>query len=204
MRAGIADFLHYLLTPVARAPWSRRGPERKRRRRIPRVELLETRLTPSVTTNTPNTDDFQINLTGGDTVILSENNFKLDVVAAGQDLGLQPASSSYLKITINAANGIPDSIDLSGVSSNLADFVQLSTIVVNRDRTDTVNPGFGWSPVGTETINGQLFQDFTQGHVVLKMTSFTRLPQPHHRHRPRHPHHHHEARAGGVTHDFPG
>jgi hypothetical protein len=177
MRAGISDFLHYLVTQGAGAPRSRGRPERNRRC-VPTVELLETRATPSVTTNN-NPDDFQINLTGGDTVVLSEtDNRKLDVVGDGQDLEVQSAASAFVKITINAANGAADRIDLSGLSGTLADFVQLKTITVNIDRGDTVNRGSGWVPAGSEVVGGQRFQDFTEGGVTLRITDFTPLERP--------------------------
>jgi hypothetical protein len=177
MRAGISDFLHYLLTPGARAPRSRRRPERSRRCR-PTVELLETRATPSVTTNN-RPPDLQINLTGGDTLSVSVNDIpKLDVVGDGQNLEVQSAPSSLVSITINAANGAADSIDLSGLGNNFAALSQLKTITVNIDRADTVNRGSGWVPAGSEVVGGQRFQDFTEGGVTLRITDFTPLTPP--------------------------
>jgi hypothetical protein len=170
MSTRLSQLLEYLFAstpPGTRASRSRRP---GKNRRIPTLELLETRATPSVTWNN-NPADGQIDVTGGETVVVGESdNFKLDVMADGQDLAVQQAASSIQKLTINATNGFANNIDLSGI--NVADFSTLSTVVVNLDARDTVNRGSGWAAAGTETLNGQRFLDFRQGNVTLKITDF--------------------------------
>src|SRR5262249_54995618 len=69
-----------------------------------------------------------------------------------------------------------NSIDLSGI--NLADFVSLRTVLVKIDGRDTVNRGTGWTPAGSETIDGQRYLVFTQGNATLKITDVAPATPP--------------------------
>jgi hypothetical protein len=145
---------------------------RNQARRVrPSVEGLEARTVLTVTATGP-AADFQVNVDAGDTVAIGRtDNAKLRVTADGMDLPVQQAASSIEKLTINAANGSANTIDLTGLSP--ADFVSLRTVLVKIDGRDTVNRGPGFVPAGSEVIDGQRYADFTQGNVTLKVTDLT-------------------------------
>ena len=162
MRARLCHFLHSL--------FARTGPGKKGRR-IPTLELLETRATPSVTWNN-NPQDGHIDITAGEAVSVgsTDGNHKLRITADGSDLSNPPqqAASSIINLTITATNGFANNLDVSGINTS-TEFTQLTTVVVNIDARDTVNHA-GWTPAGSEILNGRRYLDFTQGGATLKIT----------------------------------
>jgi hypothetical protein len=161
MRARLCDFLHSL--------FARTGPG-KNGRRIPTLEVLETRATPSVTWNN-NPQDGHIDITAGETVSVgSTDNNKLRITADGSDLSNPPqqAASSIISLTITATNGFANNLDVSGINTS-TEFTQLTAVVVNIDARDTVNHA-GWTPAGSEIIDGRRYLDFTRGGATLKIT----------------------------------
>jgi hypothetical protein len=122
---------------------------------------------------------------GGDTVSVGRtDNFKLRVTANGEDLPVQQAASSIVKLTITAANNFANTIDLAGI--NLADFPQLNQVLVKIDGRDTVNRGAGRNPAGSQTIDGQRYAVFTQANTTLKITDLRTTPPPAHPAAPAH------------------
>lgn len=163
MHKGISHLLQSLFAPAVRRPG--------KNRRIPTLEVLENRTTPTVDLS-GNAADFRIDITENETVEVGRtDNFKFRVTVNGEDRDVQQAASSIEKITITATNNAANSLSLAGI--HLADFVSLNTVVVKIDARDTVNKGAGWNPAGSQMIDGQRFLVFTQGNATLKITDLT-------------------------------
>jgi len=142
----------------------------------PTLEALEDRRLLSVTAVGP-AEDFNVHIDGGETVQIGRSTTsKLRVTADGQDLPVQQAASSIVKLTINADNNRANTIDLAGI--DLADFTQLSQVLVKIDARDTVQRGPDWNAAGSELIGGQRYAVFTQGNAALKVTDLAPAAPP--------------------------
>ena len=117
---------------------------------------------------------------GDDIIAISDTGFvringgngsdTLRLDGAGITLDLTTLGDSYLQ-------GI-EQIDLRGSGANtltldLQEVLNISdtsnTLLVLSDGDDTVNIGAGWTPAGTELIDGKTFDVFTQGNATLKV-----------------------------------
>lgn len=86
-----------------------------------------------------------------------------DLLSSEGDLPLQ---ATLEEVDGGPGNGVHVKLDPADVL-NLSD--ETNTLYVFGGTGDSVDAGGGWSAVGQETVDGALFNVYTQGDAVLKV-----------------------------------
>ena len=120
---------------------------------------------------------------GGNDSFLVTNAMFTDVLAdAGYDKLFFTGTEIQLDLVANNKVSGIEEIDISGsgdnsLKINQARVLSLSdstdTLIVSGNVGDRVDKGAGWALSGTETINGALFKNYTQGAATLKLQQTT-------------------------------
>lgn len=117
---------------------------------------------------------------GNDILAVSNLSYQRIVGGNGTDMLRLDGSGLVLDLTARPDNRILgiEQIQITGTGANTLTLNPLevlnisnesNTLVVFRDSDDTVNRGLGWTQQLDETINGVVFEVFTQGAAILKI-----------------------------------
>lgn len=119
---------------------------------------------------------------GDDVLTITDTSFQRLVGGRGLDtlrLDGSDIALDLLSIADNRVSGV-ERIDIRGSGSNslAVDLLEVfglsnesNTVTVVADVDDTVNIGSGWTPMGTEIIEGHLFDVFVQDAAVLNVSN---------------------------------
>src|SRR5262249_2552512 len=126
--------------------------------------------------------DYRLDVQGGQTVRIFRGSYGgpltvtadgvLTVTADGVGVpGDQRKADRLEHFTIKAGNHTANVIHLRALTR--PDFAALGTVVVKVDPQDLVVRDSGWTPTGSEVIDGQPTLDFTKDDILLKIIEVT-------------------------------